>query len=177
MTDTASTWDDLEKRLDGVEKPVQTFKLCRDAGVRERFHEARYANERAQQEVKDLPKDTDPDARAIYVQQAKEAATEHAAAKKAYDADVIVLRFAALERKHLERLQSQNPPNEDDEAAGREYAMDSFAPALISAASLDGMPVTAAQRYLDTWHTADAAALWQAAWSIQHQKRTDLGKD
>ncbi|MEU7338712.1 hypothetical protein [Streptomyces sp. NPDC007074] len=177
MTDTASTWDDLEKRLDSVRKPVQTFKLCEDASVRDRYNQARYANERAQQEVKDLPKDTDADARAIYVQQAKEAAAEFTAAKRAYDANVIVLRFAALERRHLERLQNEHPPTEADESEGRTYAMNTFAPAVISAASLDGMPVAAAQRYLDTWHAADAADLWRAAWSIQHQERTDLGKD
>jgi hypothetical protein len=49
-------------------------------------------------------------------------------------------------------------------------------PALIAAASLDGMPEEAAARYLRTWIPSDARALWQAAWSVQHTQRTDLGK-
>jgi hypothetical protein len=176
MTSTASSWDALEKRLDNVQKPIQTFKLCQDSAVRDRFHEARYANEQAQKALKDLPKDADADARAIYAQQAKAAAAEFTAAQKAYDAHVIVLRFTALERKDLEKLQQDNPPTEADEAAGEDFARDTFVPALISAASLDGMPVDAARKYMDTWSLADSAGLWQAAWSIQHHQRTDLGK-
>lgn len=176
MTSTNSVWDALEKRLDNIKKPVSVFKLCQDTDIRDRFREAQYANEQAQAGLKSLGKDADKDARAIYEQQAQAAAAELAAAKKAYDAEVIVLRFAALERKDLEKLQKDNPPSEADEAAGQDFAMDTFAPALISAASLDGMPAAAAQKYLDTWHSADAAGLWSAAWSVQHQQRTDLGK-
>jgi len=177
MTSTTSDWDALEKRLDQVKKPVGTFKLCQDTDIRDRFHEARYADEQAQQALKALPKDTAPDARAVYQQQARTAAAELAAARKAYDAEAIVLRFTALERKQLEALQAQHPASETDEANGDDYAMDTFAPALISAASLDGMPAEAASRYLDTWSPSDARALWNAAWSVQHTQRTDLGKD
>jgi hypothetical protein len=176
MTSNTSTWDALEKRLDSVKKPVRTFKLCQDTDIRDRFHEAQYANEQAHKALKSLTKDADKDARAIYERQAQAAADELADAQKAYDAEAIVLRFTALERKELEKLQTANPPSEAEEAEGANFAMDTFAPALISAASLDGMPVAAAQKYLDTWHTADAAALWNAAWSIQNQQRTDLGK-
>jgi hypothetical protein len=176
MTSTTSSWDALEKRLDQVKKPVRTFKLCQDTDIRDRYREAEYDNEQAQKVLKDLPKDADADARAIYQAQVRSAAAELAAAKKAYDAEVIVLRFAALERKDLEKLQKDNPPSEAEESEGKDFAMDTFAPALIAAASLDGMPAAAAQKYLDTWHASDAAALWNAAWSIQHQQRTDLGK-
>jgi hypothetical protein len=175
MTSTTD-WDALEARLNKVKKPVRTFKLCQDDDIRERFLRARYANEQAQQRLKDLPKDTEADARAVYQQEAKTAAAELTAARKAYDAETIVLRFAALERKHLEALQAAHPASETDEAKGDDYAMETFAPALVSAASLDGMPVEAAARYLDTWSPADASALWDAAWSIQHTQRTDLGK-
>jgi predicted NBD/HSP70 family sugar kinase len=176
MTNTASTWDALAKRLDNVQKPVSTFRLCQDTDIRNRFREAQYANEQAQAALKGLAKDTDPDTRAIYQREARQAAAELVAATKAYNDHVIVLRFTALERKDLEKLQKANPPTEADEAAGQDYAMDTFAPALIAAASLDGMPADAAQKYLDTWHSADAAGLWNAAWTVQHQQRTDLGK-
>ena len=73
-------------------------------------------------------------------------------------------------------LQKQHPASEEEEASGQDWSMDTFAPALIAAASLDGMPTEYARKCLDTWAPGDARDLWQAAWSIQHQKRTDLGK-
>lgn len=177
MTSKSTTdWDALAERLDNVQKPVQLLKLCQDTEVRERFRDAEHANEKSQKNLKGLAKDADEDARAIYERQAAAAATELAEAQAVYDAHVIVLRFTALERQKLEQLQKDNPPSETDEAEGKNYAMDTFAPALISAASLDRMPVDAAHRYLDTWSAADAGALWNAAWSIQHRQRTDLGK-
>lgn len=176
MTNSPNGWDALKKRLAQVEKPVRTFNLCPDSDIRDRFHKARRADEQAQERLASLPKDTDADARAIYAKEAADTAAELKAAKKAYDEHVIVLRFTALDRQELEDLQKKNPPSEDEEARGEEFAMDTFAPALVSAASLDGMPVDDAHTYLNTWSTADANALWQAAWSIQHQQRTDLGK-
>lgn len=171
-----STWDELAKQLDSIDKPVSTFKLCRDPEVRDRYLNAQQAATEADRYLKDLPKDTDADARAVLEKEARAAKTELAAARKAYDAHTITLRFTALERKQLEQLQQQHPASEQDEANGDDYAMDTFAPALIAAASLDGMPADAARRYLDTWAPGDARDLWQAAWHIQHTRRTDLGK-
>ncbi|MFF8910514.1 hypothetical protein [Streptomyces olivaceoviridis] len=173
---TSSTWAELEKQLDSLDKPVTTFKLCRDPEVRERYQQAKQAHEQADRYLKQAPKDTDSEALALLKREAADAKTELAAAQKAYDEQTITLRFSALERKALEKLQKQHPATEEDEANGDDWAMDTFAPALISAASLDGMPVEAARRYLDTWAPGDARDLWQAAWSIQHARRTDLGK-
>lgn len=174
---TTSAWDEIAKQLDQIQKPVSTFKLCRDPEVRERFLSAQQADEHARNELAALPaKGADAEVRALLTKEAKHAAIELAAAQTAYDEQTIVLRFTALERKDLEALQKAHPPTEDDEADGQDYAMATFAPALISAASLDGMPIEAAQKYMDTWSPSDAADLWRAAWFIQHQKRTDLGK-
>jgi hypothetical protein len=175
---TTTSWDELAKQLDELEKPVRTFKLCKDTAVRERYLTAQQTADESARYLKQAPRDGSYDAEALDLleKQAKEAKTELAAAQKAYDAQTITLRFTALERKKLEKLQAQHPASEDDEERGDDYAMDSFAPALISAASLDGMPVEAARTYLDTWAPGDARDLWQAAWTIQHQKRTDLGK-
>ncbi|MEW2267803.1 hypothetical protein [Streptomyces sp. NPDC047868] len=176
MTNTASGWAELKKRLDALDKPVRTFNLCQNPDIRDRFHEARHADEQAKRSLAALPKDIEGDAKALYVREAADTAKELAAAKKAYDAHVITLRFTALDRLDLQELQAKNPPSEEEEAKGDEFAMETFAPALVSAASLDGMPVDDARTYLNTWSTADAGALWQAAWSIQRQQRTDLGK-
>ncbi|MEU1134475.1 hypothetical protein ABZ383_32220, partial [Streptomyces sp. NPDC005900] len=112
-----------------------------------------------------------------YEARAKAAKAELDAAQKAFDAAAVTLRFTALERRTLMELQEKHPPSEEEEAEGEDFAMETFAPALISAASLDGMPVDYARHCLDTWSAADASGLWNAAWSIQHQQRTDLGKD
>lgn len=173
-----TSWDELAKQLDGLQKPISTFKLCKDPAVRERYLSAQKDADATALYLKQVPRDGTYDAEALaqLEKQAQDAKKELAAAQKAYDAKTITLRFTALERKQLELLQKQHPASEDDEARGEDYAMDTFAPALISAASLDGMPVEAARKYLDTWAPGDARDLWQAAWTIQHQKRTDLGK-
>lgn len=177
MTSTASSWEALEKQLDQVARPVRTFKLCKDGDVRDRYLQAQSAFEQADAYLKQAKDQAyDADALALVEKQHKDTKAELTAAQKAYDACTVTLRFTALERKELEKLQKAHPPGEEDEERGEDFAMETFAPALISAASLDGMPVEAAQKYLDTWAPSDAADLWRAAWSIQHQKRTDLGK-
>ena len=174
---TAATgWDALEQRLNNVKKPVRTLRLCDDPEIRDRYLAAARAAERADDEVKALTKDTDKDVRALVEKEAAKVKAELQAAQREYDAHTITLRFTALEQQELEDLQQKHPASEQDEELGRDFAFDTFAPALISAASLDGMPVEAAARYMKTWTVSDARDLWQAAWSIQHTKRTDLGK-
>lgn len=175
MTSTPTAWDKLQARLDKVKKPTSTFALCDDAAIRDRYLEAQRKAEEADAYLNALDADDD-EARKAVQNQATEAKTELAEAKKAYDAHTIVLKFTALERQELEKLQNKHPASEEDEAGGSDFAFDTFAPELIAAASLDGMPADAAHRYLNTWTSADAAALWRAAWSIQHTQRTDLGK-
>lgn len=179
---TSSTaWEALEKRLTNLKKPVHTFALCDDPDIRDRYQTAKREAEQADTYLKSM-KDrqgtdgvVDADALHALEQQAKTARTELAAAKKAYDAHTVVLRFQALERQELEQLLAKHPPTEQDEENGTEFS-EAFMPALIAAASLDGMPEEAAARFMQTWTPSDARALWQAAWSVQHTQRTDLGK-
>jgi hypothetical protein len=170
-----NNWDALKKRLDKVKKPVAAFHLCEDPDIRDRYLAAKRAAERTAANLKALPADTAADARALAERRAGEAASDFAAAEQAYKNATITLRFTALERTELEALQNAHPASEQDEADGNAFA-DSFAPALISAASLDGMPVEDAAHFLSTWTAADAKALFDAAWSVQHIQRTDLGK-
>jgi len=171
-----TTWDALAERLDNVKKPVRTLSLCDDPDIRDRYRAAQAAAERSEAVLKEFPKDGDPEALAFIQGEASKAKTELAAAKKAYDTHTITLRFTALEQQELEDLQNKHPASEEGEEQGDQFEYDTFAPALVSAASLDGMPVEAASRYLKTWTVSDARDLWNAAWSIQHAKRTDLGK-
>lgn len=171
-----TTWDALAKRLDRVKKPIRTFSLCDDPDIRDRYLAAKREADRADTYLQSLSPDADTQARALVEKQAKDAHTALAEAKKDYDAHTVTLRFQALEQQQLETLLAEHPPTEQDEADGAEFDSGTFMPALIAAASLDGMPVEAAARYLKTWTPVDARALWNAAWSVQHTQRTDLGK-
>jgi hypothetical protein len=173
---TATTWDALQKRLDSIKRPTAAFTICKDPDVRLRLHEARADDGQARERLASLKDDTDAQVKLLVKAEADTAAKELTEAQKAYDKASVTLRFTALERKHLETLQKAHPPTEEEEANGQEWAMDTFAPELIAAASLDDMPAEYARHCLDTWSNADATNLWRAAWTIQHQQRTDLGK-
>lgn len=175
MTSTTA-WETLRKRLDGIKLPTATFTICEDPDLRTNLLRAKAAHQQATDRLNSAGEDTDPEVKALYQKAADTTKADLDGAQKAFDKASVTLRFTALPRKDLEALQKQHPPTEQDEADGEEFAMVSFAPALISAASADGMPAEYAQHCLDTWSTADAQALWRAAWGIQHQQRTDLGK-
>ena len=172
---TAPAWATVAKRLDALKPAVAKFTICDDPELRARLAEAKGAADDAVAALNALGATDDP-ARPVFELRAKEAGAELAEAQKAFDRAAIALRFKALPRQELEALQNAHPASEAEEADGADQAMDTFAPALISAASVDGMPVDYAKQCLDTWSAADAQALWRAAWNIQHQTRTDLGK-
>ena len=171
-----TTWDALQKRLDSIKLPTATFTICEDPDLRQQLLRAKATHQQATDRLNALTEDTDPEVKAMVQKTADTSKADLAAAQKAFDKASVTLRFSALERKALEELQKQHPPTEQGEADGEEFALDTFAPALISAASVDGMPVDYAKHCLETWSAADATALWRAAWGIQHQQRTDLGK-
>jgi hypothetical protein len=175
MTSTTTSWAEKKKRLDALKRPEQPFTICEDPAVRERRNRAKAAHQKAVDALADLPVEAEEE-RPLFESRVKTTKTELTAAQKAFDAVSVTLTFTALERAALDELMAKHPANEEQEADGEEFAMDTFAPALVSAASVDGMPVDAAQQYLNTWSTADARALFNAAWSVQHQQRTDLGK-
>jgi hypothetical protein len=176
MTSTTNGWNALAKRLDGIDKPTRTLKLCDDPEIRDRYQAAKQAAARAEELLKSLAADADKDARALVRKQQVETAAELAAAQEEYDAHTVTLTFRALERGELERLQAAHPATEEYEALGRDFNFDTFAPELISAASVDGMPVEYAAQAMKTWSLADSEDLWNAAWTVQRRKRTDLGK-
>ena len=177
MTSTTSTWADKQKRLDAMPRATATLRLYDDPSVRDRYQAAKKAAERAAEYLASLPQDADKDARALVQNQVKEANTTLEAATQERDAHSEVLTFQALERGHLEALVAQHPATEEDEERGTEFHHDTFAPALIAAASVDGMPLEYAAQALKSWSLQDSNDLWTTAWGVQRQKRTDLGKD
>lgn len=175
MTSTTA-WETLQKRLDGIKLPTATFTLCEDPDLRATLLHAKAAHQQATDRLTTAGEDTDPEVKALLKKTADTTKQDLEAAQKAFDKASVTLRFTALPRKDLEALQKQHPPTEQDESDGQDFAMETFAPALIAAASVDGMPEEYARHCLDTWSTADATGLWRAAWSVQHTQRTDLGK-
>lgn len=175
MTTSTTAWAAMQKRLDALERPTTTFTICEDPEAKQRLNRAKSAADLADQALAALTPAEGAD-RTSLEDRVREAKAELAAAQKVFDKVSITLRFTALERKALSDLQNAHPPTEKEEADGDEFHTETFAPALISAASLDGMPLDYARTCLDSWSAADARGLWDAAWAIQFQQRTDLGK-
>lgn len=177
---TSSTaWDAIQKQLDSMPKPTQPLRLCSDPEIRDRYQQAKQTAQRAQDYLNSLGKDADKDALTLVRKQVKEAQDALAKAQADYDAHTVTLTFQALERDQFKELIKEHPPTEEDEAqdSNADFHFDTFAPALISAASLDGMPLEYAQHAMKTWALDDWTSLWGAAWLVQQRKRTDLGKD
>lgn len=178
MASTASKtpWEALQKRLDGMPKPTRTLTLCSDPDIQERYLTAKKRHTGALEYQDALSADADKEAKALVQRQVDEAAAELDEAHKAYRANSVTLTFTAIERGQLEDLQAKHPATEEDEELGRDFHFDTFGPALISAANVDGMPEEYAAQAMKTWSWADAQDLWNAAWSVQQTRRSDLGK-
>lgn len=172
---STTTWDALKTRLDGLKKPTTVFTICEDPDARQRLHTAKVALHDAE-EILATRAEGDETGRTSAEARVRDAKSAATAAQKAFDKVAVRLTFQALERKALEELQKQHPALEEDEAAGDDFHMETFAPALIAAASVDGMPLEYARHCLDTWAPGDARGLWLAAWTVQQTQRTDLGK-
>jgi gas vesicle protein len=178
MTSTTTGWDAIQKKLDSMPKPTQTLHLCSDPEIRDRYQQAKQVAQRAEDHLKSLSKDADKDALALVRKQTREAQDALAKAQADYDEHTVVLTFQALERGALEALIKEHPPTEEDEERDNnaEFHFNTFAPALLAASSVDGMPVEYAQHAMQTWALDDWKSLWGAAWLVQQRKRTDLGK-
>ncbi|GAA3591473.1 hypothetical protein [Streptomyces osmaniensis] len=178
MTSKTATngWAALEKRLNTLPKPTSTLKLCADADVRDRYLAAKQAHARTDESLKALPADAEADAKKLLQSRAVETAAALEAATAEYDQATVTLTFQALERGQLQTLLDEHPPTEEDEEKGADFHFDTFAPELIAAASVDGMPAEYAANALKTWSLSDSDDLWAAAWSVQRRKRSDLGK-
>jgi hypothetical protein len=145
------------------------FVICDDQDIRVRHQRAQRALELAQDYAKTHPDDTE----ATTDLNAAQAAYDDA--KSAYDQAAITLRFRALPRTVLEGLYKQHQASEAESDEGKQWA-ETFPAALIAAASVDGMSETDARELLTSWSLAEADAMFNAAYSVQHTSRTDLGK-
>lgn len=182
MTSTASHWNETKKRLAAIGPAVSTFTICDDSELRERLADAKKEARAAEAAfsvaggqqttvAKGATAASDP-----VKERLERARTELAQAQAAFDTRAVTLRFKSLPREDIEALEREHPATEEQEANGDDWNPDTYPPALISAASLDGMPVEDAAEYMAKWPIADFRDLWAAAYGIQNHRRTDLGK-
>lgn len=163
-------WSATRERLRNRVRPTATLTICDD-------HQAKKA--RAEAEVKlryaQANRDEDPTATGVAAAvAAAQAAMDTAQA--AFDEAAIVLRFQALPRPEFEALKRAHPATEEQAEEGNTLNIETFAPELIAASSLDGITEEEAREYLDTWSEGEAAALFQTAFSLQGETRLDVGK-
>jgi hypothetical protein len=163
-------WTATRERLAARTRPTARMTICDDHAVKETLSRAQFAARTAKAAVDAT--DT-PENQAAF----ETAQTGLEAAQAAFDEAAIVLKFQALERPMLERLKKEHQPTEEQAEEGFVFNVDTFAPALIAAASLDGMTEADARHYLDTWSEAEAISLWNTAYGVQGDaSRLDVGK-
>lgn len=165
-----SHWAQSLERLRNRQRPTATLTICDDQDLKDRLAYAKQIERRAQTQA-----DTNPDS-ADATALLAEAQTKLAEAQAAYDQEVIVLRFQALKRADFETLKAAHPPTEEQADEGESVNVETLAPVLISAASLDGITVEQAAEFLEEWAASEAAELFHTAWDIQLHSRQDLGK-
>lgn len=176
MSDSSPTpaWDDLQRKLDGLKPAIATLTICDDDKLRTQLGQAKAQLAEAESRLKAAGDEAlDTTAEEGRVERAR---IQLAEAQAAYDERAVTLRFKAIHRKQLAALERAHPANEEEEAEGEEFHMDDFAPAVIAAASMDGMPLEYAAKCMREWSAADFRDLWSAAYGIQHRNRSDLGK-
>ncbi|WP_432033692.1 hypothetical protein [Streptomyces antibioticus] len=167
------TWEQKMERLRRRSLPERVLQICDDAALRAEYDEARRAADRAR-----ILAESDAD-NGVLAERAAETGRRYDAAAEALRAASIYLTFRALPRPVLEELLHAHPPTDEQAADGAAFNPDTFPAALISASSTDGMTEVEARELLDAWSAPDANALWEAAWEVQQEARTDradLGK-
>lgn len=169
----AVAWEQKMERLRRRSLPERVLQICDDPARRTEYEEARRAAQRAR-----VLAESDTD-NGVFAKRAAEAAARYEVAAEALREASVHLTFRALPRPVLEELVHAHPPTDAQAADGAAFNPDTFPAALIAASSVDGMSEAEARELLDTWSAPDANALWETAWEVQQEARSDradLGK-
>lgn len=163
-------WAATRERLLARTRPTVLLTICDDPDAKQALHAARFVEQQVRESAEQNPEDE-------ATQAAHRAAVQKVAGAQAtLDAASIPLRFQALDRKTYRALVAAHRPTEEQAEEGYEFNLDSLAPVLIAASSLDGITEDDAQTFLDDWAPAEAEALLNAAFGVQREERMDLGK-
>ncbi len=168
---TEERWAEKMRRLRERPPAQRTLRVCDDEQVRREAVLADEALARARYVAKSHPEDEDVARRIPELERA------NAKAQEALAASSVTLTFRALPRPVLEELIAAHPPTEEQAAEDAAFNPDTFPAALVSASSVDGMSETEAEELLGSWPTAEANALWEAAWQVQQVNRADVVAD
>lgn len=170
-TDTASEHGaSVRDRLRNRQRPTSTLTICDDYQLKQALATAKFMHQRIKAQAEESP-DEPGTAKAL-----ADAEAALAKAQATFDGAAIVLRFQALEREAFEELKDAHPPTEEQAEDGADWNIKTWGPALISAASLDGITLEDAAHYMLTWSNNEAVQLYDAAFAVQTQSRMDLGK-
>jgi hypothetical protein len=164
-------WAAKMAKLRARQQPTYTLRICDDDTAKTRHARAERALLLAQDAVNLAP--DDPKATRV-LENAQQALTEAQAAVDA--ATLMTLQFRGLPRPDYVALVKKHPPTEEQAEEGSDWNPDTFPPALIAAASMDGITEDDAAELMRTWANREAIALFQAAQAPQDTDRTDLGK-
>lgn len=162
-------WSATRERLLNRTRPVLKLRICDDHDVKRSLAAAMQVESRAKDHADNHP---GPEADRLLAD--AQAALERAKADA--DAASVVLSFQALDRKSYRALMADHPPTEEQIEDGFDFNLDTLAPVLIAASSLDGITAEDAAAFLDQWSNAEAEALLNTAFGVQREDRMDLGK-
>ncbi len=163
-------WTATRDRLRNRQRPTTSLVICDDPDVKKTLEEAKWTVRRLTTSLEAAPDDTDLAA------DLNTATTALARAQAAFDEIAIVLRFQALRRPDWEDLKRNHPPTEDQAEESLVVNVETLAPHLIAASSLDGITTEDAAYFLTEWSEGEASSLFNAAWNIQSGTRMDVGK-
>jgi hypothetical protein len=96
-------------------------------------------------------------------------------AETALAAATVELTFRGMPRDAYEQLIAECPPGEDQAAEGQTYDPELFAPALVSACSVDAMPVEDARELLTSLSQLEAGVLFETCIGLNETARMDYG--
>ncbi|MFJ2780292.1 hypothetical protein [Kitasatospora sp. NPDC087315] len=165
-------WTATLERLRNRKLATTPLRLWDDIGLKQAFNGIQ---ERAAKAALMAAANPDSESHRIV---ADTAAAELANATVGADKVSTVLTFRALPGETFTDLVKAHPPTPEqaDQAPNSEWNAETFPPALIAAANVDGITEDQAIEFLATWGHADRLALFDAALTPQTERRADLGK-
>jgi len=166
-------WAATRERLRNRKPATAVLRICDDEELKDARDEAVRNRRLAAAALDSLPSG---DARAQAQGRLDRAEEALQRAQAAVDDATITLTFRGLPRPEFEDLIKAHPPTEQEAEEGGQWNVETFTPALVSAASADGMPIEDAVHYLTTWSNGEANDLFNAAMSVQRTSRLELGK-